>query len=96
MIRVLVRVSCLESRKDICELSCGYLAPAVKATTLGVGFPPSLGLENLILFRLVRRPTPCIARATQMILKSVGSEEELGCGVVSEGRVRNEGRNLRQ
>lgn len=89
-----MRVSCLESQKGICELSCGYLAPAVKAKTLGAGFPPSLGLENLIIFSLVRSPNLCIARATQVIVKSVGSEEELSCGGVSEGRVRNKERNL--
>lgn len=89
-----MRVSCLESQKGICELSCSYLAPAVKAKTLGMGFPPSLGFENLIIFSLVRSPNPCIARATQVILKSVGSKEELSCGGISEGRVRNKERNL--
>lgn len=65
----------------ICELDCGYLAPAVQAKMLGLGFPPSLGLENFILLGLVRSRRPCVARAAEMILKSVGSEEELGCGV---------------
>lgn len=84
----------LESLMGICELSCGCLAPAVQAKTLGLGFPPCLGLENFILLRLVRSPRPCIARAAQMILKSVGSEEELGCGGVSDGRERNKGRDV--
>lgn len=37
----------------------------------------------------VSSPAPCIACATQMTVKSVGSEEELGCGVASERGVRN-------
>lgn len=94
MVRPLVRVSYLESQMGICELSRGYLAPAVQAKTLGLGFPPSLGLENFTLLRLVRSPRPCVARAAQVILKCVGSEEELGCGGVSEGRERNKGRNV--
>lgn len=59
-------------------------------TPLGVDFPFSLSPERFI----VSSPTPCIACATQMTVKSVGSEEELGCGIVSEGGVRNKGRHL--
>lgn len=67
----------------ISELRCGYLAPAVQAKPLGLGFPPSLGLENFILLRFVGSPRPCTALAAQMILKSVGSEEGLSCGGIS-------------
>lgn len=63
---------------------------------LGVGFPFCLGSERFTVIRLDRSPAPCTACATQMTVKSVGSEEELGCGVISEGEVRNKGRHLRK
>lgn len=56
-----------------------------------MGFPFRLDPERFIVIRLVSSPTPCIACATLMTVKSVGSEEELACGVISEGGVRNKG-----
>lgn len=46
-----------------------------------------------MVIRLVSSPAPCIAYAAQVTVKSVGSEEELSCGVVSE-RSEKKGRNL--
>lgn len=92
MIRALVRMSCLEIQNLRVQLVATWLLQSL--TPLCVGFPFSLGPERFIVTRLVSSPTPCIACATQMTVKSVGSEEELGCGVVSEGGVRNKWRHL--